>query len=102
MRPVGRIPDTTLRGTLWGAGRPAVASASAIVTPGGSRRAQKEVPHPTRTTVPGHRPSTPATTPPPPPVTVPVPVAEPSFITLRQPHPSARTRSQNEFDLLPE
>src|SRR2546423_7781020 len=98
MRPVGRMPDTTLRGTLWGAGRPAVASASAIITPGGSRRAQKEVPHPTRTTAPGHRPSTPATNPPfllpPPPQTSPSSLAD---------QPAVRGNSlQNEFNLFSE
>src|SRR5438445_8884936 len=30
MRPVGRIPETTRRGTFWGAGRPACAAASVI------------------------------------------------------------------------
>src|SRR5712671_5913580 len=49
MRPVGRIPETTLRGTLWGAGRPTGASASAIsALPGGSRRAKRShAPYPT-------------------------------------------------------
>src|SRR5712671_7010704 len=48
MRPVGRIPETTLRGTLWGAGRPTGASASAIsALPGGSRRAKRsDAPYP--------------------------------------------------------